>query len=197
MRNARHADEDEQERSEHQPHGHRSDREPEERRAPRRQQAREEQETGDDVLQARTVVGRKSGLRWCPARAHAEREHPRELVTVVGEDAPQHRVVAAVETGPQRDDEHSAAHDARLPGKHRPAAVADRLDPGREADVVVEGHADPGGSAPEHGPVARDGPEEPGMGPGCLREGEDREQDEEGKGDPEGQRFKKASGAHC
>jgi hypothetical protein len=35
------------------------------------------------------------------------------------------------------------------------------------------------------------------MGPGRLRECEDTEQDEEGKGDAEGQRFKKASGAQC
>jgi hypothetical protein len=35
------------------------------------------------------------------------------------------------------------------------------------------------------------------MGPGRLWECEHAEQDEEGKDDAEGQRFKKASGARC
>ena len=196
MRNARYADEDEQERSEHQAHGNRSDREPEEGRAPRRQQTGEEEKTGDDVLQTWTVVGGESGLRWRPARAHAEREHPRELVAVVGEDAPQHRVVAFGETGPERDDENTAvADDARLSAEYGTAAVANRLDPGRGANAVVEDDADRRGRALEDGPVSRDRPDERGMGRGRLRKGQGNEEDEEDRAD--GQCFKKASGPRC
>ena len=118
-------------------------------------------------------------------------------MTVVGEDAPQHRVVAVAQAGPKRDDEHAAAHDARLSAEHRAAPVSDRLDPGDRANVVVEDDADPPGSAAEHASVPGNGAQQPGMGPAGLGESQATEQDAEEKGDAFGQRFKKASGTRC
>jgi hypothetical protein len=196
VRDARHADEDEQKRAEHQPDGNRSHHETEERGARRRQEAREEEQTRDDVLRGRPVVSGECSLRRRPTRAHAERDHPRELVPVVREDPPQHRVVAVGEAGPERDHERATPGDPRLPGEHRPSPVPDRFDPGREPNVIVEDDADPGRCGLEHRPIPRDGPEEPGMRPGSLGEGQGADQDDKKCG-PTRQRFKKPSGAHC
>ena len=117
-------------------------------------------------------------------------------MSVVRENPPEHRVVAVGEAGPQRDHERAAPGDSRLPGEHRSSPVPDRLDPGCEPNVVGEDDAHPGRCAPEHGPISREGPEEPGMRPGSLGEGQGADQDEKDCG-PTRQRFKKPSGAHC
>ena len=117
-------------------------------------------------------------------------------MAVVRADTPQHRVVAVSETRSERDDEDVAADDPRLSSEHRTTSVADRLDPGRGANVVGEEDADAGRRHTQHGSVARDAPQEPGMGPGRLGEDQGTEQGEEEKG-PNGQRFKKTSRARC
>ena len=84
----------------------------------------------------------------------------------------------------------------QLSGEHRPSPVPDRLDPGRQPNVVREDDADPGRRAAEHGPIPGKGPEEPGMCPGGLGEGQGADQEDKDCG-PTRQRFKKPSGAHC
>ena len=117
-------------------------------------------------------------------------------MTVIGEDTPQHRVVAVPEAGPKRDDEHAAAHYARLSAEHRPAPVSDRPDPRDRVNVVVEDDAHPRGRAAEHASVRGNGAEQPGMGQAGLGESQATEQGEEEE-DPSRQRFKKTSRARC
>ncbi len=175
MPHTRRTDEDEQERAEHQPHGDTADREPEERRARRSQKAREEEQARDDVLCVGAVVGGQCRLRWGPTGAYAEGKNTGDHVAVVRADAPQHRVVAVSETASKRYDERTAAEDARLSGEHRATSVADRPDPRSGTNVVVEEDTYPRWCGPEHGAVPGNGPQEPGMGPGRLGEGQGTE----------------------
>jgi len=128
--------------------------------------------------------------------AHAEGKNTCDHVAVVRADPPQHRVVAVAETASKRYDERTAADDAWLSGEHRAASVADRPNPRSRMNVVVEEDTYPRWCGPEHGAVPGNGPQEPGMGPGGLGEGQGTEQGEEKKG-PNGQRFKKTSRARC
>ena len=63
-------------------------------------------------------------------------------------------------------------------------------------NVVVEEDTYPRWCGPEHGAVPGNGPQEPGMGPGRLREGQGTEQGDEEKGSNR-QRFKKTSRGRC
>ena len=192
---AGHADEDDQESSEQQPDRHRPDGEAEESRAGRRQQAREEEKAGEDVLDTRSVVCRQGGHRRRASRADPERHHPGERVPVVGEHAPQDGVVAVRQARLERNDEPVADH-SRLPSEDGSTSVPDRLDARGGPHGVVEEDLDRGRRRGQHRPVRRNGPEQRGVTPGLPRQGQgDERHDEEGQA--VGQRFKKPSEAHC
>jgi hypothetical protein len=75
-------------------------------------------------------------------------------VPVVGDDAPQHRVVAGRELL-QRDDERPAADDVRLPRFDRRPVAPDGLDPGSGPDDVVEDEPRRSGRRGERGAGCR------------------------------------------
>ena len=178
MQLPRGADEDDQERQQHQAHRYPGDREPEERRPDRDEEAGKEQGTRDHVLRARPVARREGGQRGSAAGSHAEGDRPRDLVAVVGQSAPEHRVVAVAEPATKRDDERPASDDARLPGKYRAAAVADRFHTGAGADGVVENEPDGGRSFRDDSFVRRNGADQPRVRPRRRRKGERTEHGE-------------------
>ena len=175
MEQAGNAHEDEQESAQQQPHRDGSDEEPEARRTNGGQQAREEQPAGDDVLDAGPVADRERGRGGRPARTDAERHHAGDRVPVLGDDAPEHGVVAVRQPGPQRHDERPAAGHPRLAGKDRAAAVSDRLHPGPGTDGLVEDEPDGRRRGREDGPVLGHCSQEGGVSPARCREDEGTE----------------------
>ncbi len=112
-------------------------------------------------------------------------------MAVVGNDPPEHGVVAVSEAAPERHDEDSAPRHPRFPRQYGAVAVADGLHAPPHADVVVEDEPDRGRSGSQHGAIPGDGADESGMGPTRRREDQGAEQShEEGAG---AQRFENAS----